>query len=258
MLKKRWVVAGILAGMVWSAAAQSGGPVCSLGNSFAGAFNSLGTSKAAYTVTVKSTREQRLSDGSYIRSSSRSFTARDGGGRLMMQMHQQCVRGEDGWPRLQYSVWVVDEKEGKNLQWEVGDPASRKEVRLTHMPKAEPSKEMTPAEKEARLKAASSGGIAGGKTKDLGIRTIAGLEAWGVRVTAAIPAGQEGNDAPLVSTRETWISKDDLGLVLLCITDDPRQGKGTYEVEEVKLGEPDAALFAPPEGYAIHDVKPVR
>jgi hypothetical protein len=46
--------------------------------------------------------------------------------------------------------------------------------------------------------------------------------------------------------------------VLLCITDDPRQGKGTYEVEEVKLGEPDAALFAPPEGYAIHDVKPVR
>jgi hypothetical protein len=31
MLKKNWVVACVLAGMAWTAQAQSGGPECSLG-----------------------------------------------------------------------------------------------------------------------------------------------------------------------------------------------------------------------------------
>jgi hypothetical protein len=88
------------------------------------------------------------------------------------------------------------------------------------------------------------------KTEDLGMRTIAGVEAHGTRTTRTIAPGDEGNDLPLVVMDEMWRSKE-FGLVVLGITDDPRVGRKTFEVEELSSSEPDASVFAPPDGYKI-------
>jgi hypothetical protein len=53
-----------------------------------------------------------------------------------------------------------------------------------------------------------------------------------------------------VSTSETWNAKG-LHLVIRQITDDPQQGKDDLELVTLLRGEPDPALFQPPEGYEV-------
>jgi hypothetical protein len=260
-LSKRWWLAGAVLAVACRAGAQSTGPECSLGWSGGSVYGG-GLSKAAYTLTVKHSVEQQLINGSYVRAFSRTRQARASDGRTMQQMPQQCLRGEDGQPKLSYSVSVMDQKARTNLYWTVGNPGMAKEAQLSHMislAPREPVKKLTPAELEERRKAAALQQPPQGeyKREDLGTKMIAGVEARGTRSIRTIPPGEEGNELPLVITDEIWTAKE-LGIVLLGITDDPRRGKTTYEVEELTLGEPDASLFAPPEGYTIKDVTPVR
>ena len=90
------------------------------------------------------------------------------------------------------------------------------------------------------------------QSEDLGTTTIQGYEATGRRVTRTIPAGQVGNDQPILITDETWWSKGlGFGLVLRSVSDDPRFGTNTRELVSLTLGEPDPALFQPPDGYDV-------
>jgi hypothetical protein len=86
--------------------------------------------------------------------------------------------------------------------------------------------------------------------EDLGTQTIQGVVATGARTTRTIPAGDEGNDAPLVITDEVWQSKA-LGIVVQTVTDDPRTGKQTRELVALEQSEPDPALFQPPADFKI-------
>jgi hypothetical protein len=54
---------------------------------------------------------------------------------------------------------------------------------------------------------------------------------------------------------ESWISRD-LNATLMAIHDDPRRGRTTAEIEELHQGDPDPAVFSPPEGYIIKDQNP--
>ncbi len=264
MLKRRWVVACVVVGMLVAARgaqAQSGGPECSLG--WGGGMTYYGVAnKVAYTLTVKTSHEQQLLNGSYVRSFARTRQARASDGRTMQQMPQQCTRGEDGQPHLSYNVSVTDDKARTHLNWMVGNAwvSNEKVARLTHIQAPLPRKELTPAELEARRKALAAMAPPpqnGYKVEELGTKTIAGMEATGRRTTRTIGIGEQGNELPLVITSETWTAKG-LGIVLLAINEDPRSGKNIYEVEEITMGEPDAVLFAPPEGYVIRDVTPER
>ena len=89
------------------------------------------------------------------------------------------------------------------------------------------------------------------QTEDLGVTTIEGIEVHGRRITRTIPAGQIGNDQPLVTTNEMWSAPSLMGLTLKSISDDPRNGKVTREVVHLDLGEPDQAIFQPPSDYKI-------
>jgi hypothetical protein len=91
--------------------------------------------------------------------------------------------------------------------------------------------------------------------EDLGTRTINGLMAKGSSTVRIIPAGEEGNQQPLEVVDEVWGSRD-MALDLVRIHDDPRRGKSTMEYEELNLGEPDPAMFAPPAGYKVEEVHP--
>jgi hypothetical protein len=86
--------------------------------------------------------------------------------------------------------------------------------------------------------------------EDLGTMTIEGVEARGQRWTTTIPVGAIGNDQPLVSTQENWFAMG-LGLNVRALRDDPQQGKQSTELVKLDQGDPDPALFQPPEGYEV-------
>lgn len=89
--------------------------------------------------------------------------------------------------------------------------------------------------------------------EQLGTTTIQGIEAKGTRFTETIPAGAEGNDAPLVTTNENWLAAAPnlRRLVVREIMDDPRSGKTNRELTSFVQGDPDPSLFEPPQGYEI-------
>jgi hypothetical protein len=93
------------------------------------------------------------------------------------------------------------------------------------------------------------------KIEKLGGKTIAGVYAEGTRITVTYPVGSIGNDKPIITFHETWISSD-LKLVILSVDDDPRTGTRITEVTNLDRGEPNPALFLVPEGYTIKDQYP--
>jgi hypothetical protein len=88
----------------------------------------------------------------------------------------------------------------------------------------------------------------------LAAKTIAGVPAEGFSITTTIPAGAEGNDKPLVSTREVWTSTD-LKIVLLETSDSPRDGSHKMEVTSLSENEPNPSVFQVPQGYTVKQEK---
>jgi hypothetical protein len=118
--------------------------------------------------------------------------------------------------------------------------------------------ELTPAQVEQQqkmMKAAQAQQALTRKetvTEDLGVKDFHGVSAKGLRTTRTIPAGEEGNDQPLVVITETWMSKE-LGGVVMAVRDDPRSGRTVTEYEDITRGEPDPSLFAVPAGYTVQE-----
>jgi hypothetical protein len=89
-------------------------------------------------------------------------------------------------------------------------------------------------------------------TQQLGSQVITGFTADGARTTLTIPAGQVGNQNPLVIVTERWYSQD-LEATLLAKHSDPRFGASSYQLSSVQQIEPPAALFQIPSGYTIEE-----
>jgi len=87
-------------------------------------------------------------------------------------------------------------------------------------------------------------------TTDLGTQTIEGVPAHGTRITRTIPAGEMGNELPIVITTETWYSPD-LKVLVMSKSSDPRMGETTYKLTNLSRSEPDPALFQIPADYTI-------
>jgi hypothetical protein len=88
--------------------------------------------------------------------------------------------------------------------------------------------------------------------EQLGSKTIAGVSATGTRSTITIPAGQIGNDQPLVITDERWYSPD-LQVTVQSTHTDPRMGTTTYALQNVSRAEPSPTLFQVPADYTVTD-----
>jgi hypothetical protein len=89
-------------------------------------------------------------------------------------------------------------------------------------------------------------------TEDLGTQTIEGVVANGVRTTRTIPAGQIGNEKPIVIVTEVWTSPD-LKTIVSSKRSDPRMGEQTFRLTNLVRGEPDASLFGVPPDFKIVD-----
>ena len=85
------------------------------------------------------------------------------------------------------------------------------------------------------------------QTQAIGVRVIQGAEIQGTRT---VQKSDESDDQPpLVATGETWTSQS-LGLTLEVKVNGPGWAH-TVELQNLKLHEPDVALFAVPPGYTI-------
>lgn len=241
-----------------TAEGQSSAP-CTLGvHSYIGfgmiTFRGPGGTAPPFSGTVKATFEQKLADGNSIHAFTRTHQARDSMGRTRMEFAQNCVRGEDTQPQLVLSVSVDDTVSKTSINWQVNVDNVPKVVRIFHRNET-PVKQLSPEERAEQQKMAQMRQPPKEefRTENLGTKTINGVTAQGTRIVRTIPAGEEGNDLPIEVVEENWFSKQ-LGLMLITIRDDPRQGRTTAEFEGLKLGEPDPALFAVPAGYKVEEV----
>jgi hypothetical protein len=89
-------------------------------------------------------------------------------------------------------------------------------------------------------------------SEDLGTQSFVGELAEGTRTTTVFPEGFFGNDRPIQSVWERWISKE-LGLTLLEKHSDPRLGESITRVTSLERIEPDPALFQIPPDYIVQE-----
>jgi hypothetical protein len=95
------------------------------------------------------------------------------------------------------------------------------------------------------------------KVEHLGMQTIEGVSAEGTRTTITIPAGQMGNELPLVTVTERWVSPE-LGVTVMNSRSDPRSGTTTYKLTNVNRSEPSPTLFQVPPDYTVRDMTAPR
>jgi hypothetical protein len=254
------VVAMVAMTLGMTAESQSSAPCTPGVHNFIGfgmsAFVGRGATAPPFSGTVKTTFEQRLGDGNSIHATTRTHVARNSAGKTRTEFAQNCERGLDGELQLVKSVNVYDPALKTSMNWQVNSEAIAKVVRIIHENEI-PMKQLSPAEQAERQKLAKvrQPPRAEFRTEDLGTRTINGVSAQGTRRVRTIAAGEEGNELPLDVADETWTSRQ-MGLMLMIVSDDPRKGRTTAEFDELTLGEPDAALFAAPEGYKVEEVHP--
>jgi hypothetical protein len=91
------------------------------------------------------------------------------------------------------------------------------------------------------------------KVEKLPGKTIAGVYAVGRRVTRTRPPGTIGNDKPVVSVSERWVSPD-IKILLATSMDDPRE-QMTREVTHLERVEPDANLFLVPADFTVKEAQ---
>jgi hypothetical protein len=105
---------------------------------------------------------------------------------------------------------------------------------------------------EEKMQARQEAEIASGnlKKEDLGTQVISGVSAQGTRLTHTIPAGQIGNEKPILVVHETWFSND-LQMVVMSKRNNPMGGTTTYTLTNIQRTEPAATLFTVPSDFTV-------
>lgn len=207
---------------------------------------------APFTGTVVNESTQTLSDGNRIVRKSSGLQARDSQGR---------IRREEALQR----IGVLNVEAPRVVL--ISDPVSHTdymllpEEQLVRVTKQTQTYSLTlrrkleASSRELRTQRVMELGNGDGKHEepsvkheDLGMQDVEGVACHGTRETVTMPAGQIGNERPIVSTTEIWTSED-LHEVVLKKHTDPRYGETVYRLTNIKLGEPDASLFQVPSGY---------
>jgi hypothetical protein len=92
--------------------------------------------------------------------------------------------------------------------------------------------------------------------ESLGTQMIEGVLVEGSRSTVVYPIGAMGNDQPITTVTETWMSPE-LKIPVLSKTSDPRSGESTTRLVNISRAEPDPSLFQVPSDYEVVDAEPI-
>jgi hypothetical protein len=94
---------------------------------------------------------------------------------------------------------------------------------------------------------------ASSETTSLGQKSIYGVTATGTRLVRNIPSGVLGNEKPITSTLDRWVSSD-LGIPVQITQKSSIGGEVTLSLAQVARTEPDPTLFAPPSDYTRREI----
>jgi hypothetical protein len=122
------------------------------------------------------------------------------------------------------------------------------------MPEVTRTQDPPPGQAAKPSKPISDGTHPHNSIEKLGSQWIEGVMAEGQRSTTTWPAGTQGNDRPIVSVYEAWVSQD-LHIEVRNKTLDPRNGETTIRLANLSRAEPDPGLLQPPQDYALVDEK---
>ena len=187
-----------------------------------------------YTAIRKTTRVERLGNGTAISHESTSKQARDFDGRIYQESQIECCLSSKGKQLpLTTSYWVIDYEKRTNITWS----SNGKEAIVFYWPDPGHMEGTSPHGTDVQF-----------QVESLGTKTINGLEAKGTRMTYTAEDGQ-----PRTVTSERWYSVEFKTLVF-SIEDDPRMGISTTEMTDFQRGAPAPALFKIPAGYSVRDV----
>lgn len=191
-----------------------------------------------FTAAVTIERSSMRQGGPALAFQSTSTIARDAGGRIYSEFRPLAPASLPQAIPVQ-SILVYD-------------PATRISSRLFPQQHTyEVSAVSRPPATDAPGPFASAGGSPQSqfvKQEDLGVQTIAGVEAHGVREVQTIPAEASGSGKEVVLTNEYWYSSE-LRINLRITHVDPRLGSTSTTVTSLTRGEPAAALFGIPADY---------
>jgi hypothetical protein len=194
---------------------------------------------APFTLTLSTQWIRTLADGSTITLINHRLIARDNAGRVFQERR--------------YLVPVSDPNADRitNLQW--NDPVKHEFYNcLTATLVCQVSRDFSISGETIAQPGPTQDGKAFIAVEALGTRTIAGVETDGSRETTTIKAGAIGNDKPIVITKEFWYSPE-LKLNLMVERNDPRSGRQTFTVTNLKTGDQKHSLFDMPSGFRLVD-----
>ncbi len=176
--------------------------------------------------------QQRLPNGNRIGLRNSTKWYRDGQGR--MRIEPGTTSDPAKFPTVSF-VEIFDPVAG--IMWTL-DPLS---MTARKSPYPLPRPQLSPGRKRPEAKI---------QEEDLGTKVIDGVPATGKRTTQTIPAGAIGNRQPIKTVTESWTSTT-LKVGVLMKRSDPRFGDTVMKLTEIKLGEPDPALFKVPADYKV-------
>jgi hypothetical protein len=219
-----------------------------------------GVTGAPFSADVIIESSHTLADGNHIRQTVNSKVYRDSEGRTR---REQAVNLNGLAPdaNMQQMVFINDPVAGVSYSLNAKEHTGTKFARLgdargsMHAPQGDAVRGP-----EFRSGESSAGGAMGrryaanqnAKTELLGRQTIEGVPADGRRTTVTIPAGQAGNDQPIVTVVENWYSPD-LQTTVLSKRSDPRIGETVTRLTNINRSEPAHTLFEAPADYKIGD-----
>lgn len=233
---------------------------------------------APYSATLTNESLQTLPDGNRIVQTSTGITARDSQGRTRQDMALPALGNlaaanaphlifiQDPVAQVSYTLNLTEKTAQKmpapppppppSFPGDAAAPAdataSTRVVTRGAAPLLPPPDAMLGAMGVALQKQIFTTDAAHLTTEDLGSQTMEGVLVTGVRTTHTIPAGEIGNDKPILLITEVWKSPD-LKTIVYSKRSDPRMGDVTFRLTNIVRTEPDPALFTVPADFKLVD-----
>ncbi|MGD0402594.1 MAG: hypothetical protein ABSB66_05300 [Candidatus Acidiferrales bacterium] len=194
---------------------------------------------APFTASFSTQETQTLTDGNKIERTTTGTMARDTAGRTRRDMTLPAIGpwAASGKTPPQVS-FINDPVAGTHYVLEANTKTARQMSARNHGPDGARAAGMA-----ARVQKNTT-------TESLGTQTINGVSAQGTRTTRTIPAGEMGNEKPIVIVKETWYSPE-LQITVMTKRTDPRMGETISQVTNIQKQEPAATLFQVPSDYTV-------
>ena len=226
-----------------------GGPPDVIGFvSFEGGVNGKTVTGAPFTASFSTETTQVLADGNQIQRSASGSIARDSQGR---------TRRDTTLPAI--GAWAASGQPTPKFSF-IHDPVAGVQYTLDENRKVAHKMSGDVHEGHVFKKQALGGAFAEERQKEttttsLGTQMINGVSAEGTRITRTIPAGEIGNQKPIVITIEKWYSSD-LQETVMTKRSDPRMGETVFQLTNIQRAEPAATLFQVPADYTVEQGGP--